>query len=143
MEQSKKPRIFRFNRVTFRLNCSPFLAMSVLHYHADLKQAECGKAAENIRKNMYVDDIVLSCEKEEAIRKIEELRKLMEMGGFDLTKWTSNVPTITNNISSKKVEEHKQVKTLLSYNISPEMNEKKEYTKREVLSATSRIYEPL
>ncbi|KRY08724.1 hypothetical protein T12_13278 [Trichinella patagoniensis] len=142
MEQSKKPRIFRFNRVTFGLNCSPFLAMSVLHHHADLKQAECGKAAENIRKNMYVDDIVLSCEKEEAIRKIEELRKLMEMGGFDLTKWTSNVPTITNNISSKKVEEHKQVKTLLSYNISPH-NEKKKYTKREVLSATSRIYEPL
>ncbi|KRX34641.1 hypothetical protein T05_6672 [Trichinella murrelli] len=58
-----------------------------------------------------------------------------------------------NDLPSEKIEEHKQVTTLrmswnckndeLSYNISMEINEKKEYTKREVLSAASRIYDPL
>ncbi|KRX59700.1 hypothetical protein T09_13024 [Trichinella sp. T9] len=36
MKQNRKPRIFRFNRVTFSLNCSPFLVMSVLHHPADI-----------------------------------------------------------------------------------------------------------
>ncbi|KRZ08573.1 hypothetical protein T4B_14298 [Trichinella pseudospiralis] len=154
MKEGKRPRIFRFNRVTFGLNCAPFLAMAVLHHHAELNQAEYGKAAENVKRIMYVDDIVLSCEEEEdAIRRIKELRKLMEIGGFDLTKWSSNIPTIMNDLPSEKIEEHKQVTTLgmswnckndeLSYNISMEINEKKEYTKREVLSAASRIYDPL
>ncbi|KRY28314.1 hypothetical protein T01_8524 [Trichinella spiralis] len=75
MKDGKKPRIFRFNRVTFGLNCAPFLAMAVLHHHAELNQAEYEEAAENVKRNMYVDDIVLSCEKEEdAIRRIKELR---------------------------------------------------------------------
>ncbi|XP_003370011.1 Pao retrotransposon peptidase superfamily [Trichinella spiralis] len=154
MKDGKKPQIFRFNRVTFGLNCAPFLAMAVLHHHAELNQAEYEEAAENVKRNMYVDDIVLSCEKEEdAIRRIKELRKLMEIGGFDLTKWSSNIPTIMNELPSEKIEEHKQVTTLgmswnckndeLSYNISMEIDEKKEYTKREVLSTASRIYDPL
>ncbi|KRX59619.1 hypothetical protein T06_8900, partial [Trichinella sp. T6] len=85
MKEGKRPRIFRFNRVTYGLNCAPFLAMAVLRHHAESNQAEYGKAAENVKRNMYVDDIVLSCEKEEdAIRRIKELRKLMEIGGFDL-----------------------------------------------------------
>ncbi|KRY08826.1 hypothetical protein T12_3992, partial [Trichinella patagoniensis] len=154
MKEGKKPRIFRFNRVTFGLNCAPFLAMAVLHHHADLNQAEYGKVAENVKRNMYVDDIVLSCEEEEdKIRRIEELRKLLEIGGFDLTKQSSNIPTIMNDLPSEKIEEHKQVTTLgmswnckndeLSYNISMETNEKNEYTKREMLSTASRIYDPL
>ncbi|KRZ05508.1 hypothetical protein T11_1027 [Trichinella zimbabwensis] len=93
MDQGKKPRIFRFTRVTFGLNCSPFLAMAVLLHHANSMQVEFGKATENVKKNMYVDDIVLSGEEEEeVISQVEELRKLMEIRGFDLTKWSSNVP---------------------------------------------------
>ncbi|KRX38702.1 hypothetical protein T09_11914, partial [Trichinella sp. T9] len=150
MKEGKRPRIFRFNRVTFGLNCAPFLAMAVLHHHAELNQAEYGKAVENVKRNMYVDDIVLSCEEEEdAIRRIKELRKLMEIGGFDLTKWSSNIPTIMNDLPSEKIEEHKQVTTLgmswnckndeLSYNISMETNENS--IRKEVLSTASRIYD--
>ncbi|XP_003375182.1 conserved hypothetical protein [Trichinella spiralis] len=109
-KDDRKSRIFRFNRVTFGLNCSPFLAMAVPHHQAIIMEAESAMAAENVRKNMHIDDIVLSCE-EEAIRQVEKLRKLMESG---------------NGL----VEDHQQVKTLgmiwncendeLSYNISPE-----------------------
>ncbi|KRY46182.1 hypothetical protein T03_13469 [Trichinella britovi] len=52
MKEGKKPRIFRFSRVTFGLNCAPFLAMAVLHHHADLNQAEYGKVAENVKRNI-------------------------------------------------------------------------------------------
>ncbi|KRZ66295.1 hypothetical protein T10_3179 [Trichinella papuae] len=128
--------------------------MAVLLHHANSMQVEFGKAAENVKKNMYADDIVLAGEEEEeVISQIEELRKLMEIGGFDLTKWSSNVSTIMGKIPSEKTEEHNQVKTLgmlwnckndeLSYNIPLEIDETKEYTKREVLSAASRIYDPL
>ncbi|KRX17727.1 hypothetical protein T07_14542 [Trichinella nelsoni] len=84
--------------------------MAVPHHQAIIMEAESAMAAENVRKNMHIDDIVLSCE-EEAIRQVEKLRKLMESG---------------NGL----VEDHQQVKTVgmiwncendeLSYNISPE-----------------------
>ncbi|KRZ00110.1 hypothetical protein T4C_1527 [Trichinella pseudospiralis] len=58
-----------------------------------------------------------------------------------------------NELPSEKIEEHKQVTTLgmswncekdeLSYNTLMEIDGKKEYTKREVLSTASRIYDPL
>ncbi|KRY20520.1 hypothetical protein T12_10601 [Trichinella patagoniensis] len=66
--------------------------MAVPHHQAIIMEAESAMAAENVRKNMHIVDIVLSCE-EEAIRQVEKLRKLMESG---------------NGL----VEDHQQVKTL-------------------------------
>ncbi|KRX78839.1 hypothetical protein T06_14693 [Trichinella sp. T6] len=53
--------------------------MAVPHHQAIIMEAESAMAAENVRKNMHIVDIVLSCE-EEAIRQVEKLRKLMESG---------------------------------------------------------------
>ncbi|KRY10274.1 hypothetical protein T12_5486 [Trichinella patagoniensis] len=41
--------------------------------------------------NMYVDDILLSCDDESSGQKmVAELTKLLKIGGFDLSKWSSN-----------------------------------------------------
>ncbi|KRZ55974.1 hypothetical protein T02_6903 [Trichinella nativa] len=41
--------------------------------------------------NMYVDDILLSCDDESSGQKmVAELTKLLKIGSFDLSKWSSN-----------------------------------------------------
>ncbi len=44
-----------------------------------------------VRRNFYVDDCLKSVPSEsEAIRLTADLRRLLERGGFNLTKWVSN-----------------------------------------------------
>ncbi|UYV80225.1 hypothetical protein LAZ67_18002083 [Cordylochernes scorpioides] len=57
------------------------------------------RAAEALRKETYVDDILTGAEdSESAILLREEHICLLQKGGFVLKKWTSNDPTILNQI---------------------------------------------
>ncbi|KRY64759.1 hypothetical protein T4A_1795, partial [Trichinella pseudospiralis] len=63
-----KLHVYRFNRVCFGLTCSPFLAMAVIRHHAELKKEVHPEAAQIVENNIYVDDVLLSVENQEAAR---------------------------------------------------------------------------
>ena len=49
------------------------------------------EAINTVKRNFYVDDCLKSVSgEEEAIRLIDDLRRLLGKGGFNLTKWVSN-----------------------------------------------------
>ncbi|KRZ09670.1 hypothetical protein T4C_14062, partial [Trichinella pseudospiralis] len=98
-----KLHVYRFNCVCFGLTCSPFLAMAVIPHYAELKKEVHPEAAQIVENNIYVEDVLLSVENQEAARRmIKDLNNLMESGGFKLAKWSSNDSSVLSDIAVDK-----------------------------------------
>ena len=98
MKTNKVPRVYRMQRVAFRVNCSPFLAISTVRNHAKRYQDQFSDAAEEILENMYVNDCLIGAENvNEAIRLQSSLSSLMRSDGFQLVKWASNSDKVIQN----------------------------------------------
>uniref|UniRef100_A0A5S6Q6S2 DUF1758 domain-containing protein n=1 Tax=Trichuris muris TaxID=70415 RepID=A0A5S6Q6S2_TRIMR len=54
------PRKFRFKRICFGLNCSPFLAMGVVRQHVEQYRRSHERVVDHLLHDMYVDDIAVS-----------------------------------------------------------------------------------
>ncbi|KRY81275.1 hypothetical protein T4D_11065 [Trichinella pseudospiralis] len=62
--------------------------MSVIRHHVKKYQHQFPEAVNEVLENMYVDDLLFSVDKEEsASEMVAQLRKMMKLGGFLLTKW--------------------------------------------------------
>ncbi|KRZ80659.1 hypothetical protein T08_4110, partial [Trichinella sp. T8] len=65
--------------------------MSAVQDLAVNHRTEYPETANEVLRNMYVDDILLSCDDEITAQKmVAELRKLLKIGSFELSKWSSN-----------------------------------------------------
>ncbi|KRZ66613.1 hypothetical protein T10_7670 [Trichinella papuae] len=93
------PKTYRLSRVCFGLTCSPYLAMQTVRLHAERHEAECPGALSDILPNMYVDDLVVSCNSiRDAKRLAREATSLLGKGGFCLAKWASNSPDVVKDV---------------------------------------------
>ena len=82
--------IYRFCRVVFGVNASPFLLNATLQHHIN-HCATSPEFAEILLQSFYVDDLVSGAENtEEAFRLYRESRRCLSKGGFHLRKWASN-----------------------------------------------------
>ncbi|KFD66953.1 hypothetical protein M514_20819 [Trichuris suis] len=98
------PGIFRFKRLTFGLRSSPFVAVMVVQRHARLRVQTYKRAAE-VLSSMYVDDFLSSCtDSDEAEQLVDQLRKLMQLGGFNLTQWKCNSSSVAEAIGVTDVK---------------------------------------
>ncbi|XP_050417733.2 uncharacterized protein LOC126831129 [Patella vulgata] len=118
------------------------------------------EVVETVQKNFYVDDCLKSLDDEnEAISLVDNLRKLLLKGGFNLTKWVSNSRNIIKSIS--ETERAKTVKNLdfdglpieralgvlwdtesdcFTFNV---VLKEKPISRRGILSILSSVYDPL
>ena len=98
---NESPQEYRMKVYLFGAVCSPSCANFAL----------CSKTAEDneskyptgvteaVFNNFYVDDCLASrTNKEEAIRLISQLSKLLQKGGFNITKWVSNSDCVLQTI---------------------------------------------
>ncbi|XP_052741850.1 uncharacterized protein LOC128198806 [Bicyclus anynana] len=150
--------IYEFNRVTFGLRSSPFLALRTLRELAKREKDRWPAAAAIIERDVYMDDLASSAsDPSEAVEKAEQLIQMFKSGGFDLIKWTSNSPELLRNIpqthrQSEGIsfdDEHTfkilglhwfPVHDSLSFFVSPPSLK---WTKRSILSATAQLYDVL
>lgn len=149
---------YRSTRVTFGVNCSPFLAIRTLHQLAIDEGATYPKAAEVIRTSTYVDDIISGADTvNEALELQGQLISLLAKGGFELRKWTSNSQKLLQELPQECLEtpvflqeDPTPHSSVLGLKWSPE-NDYFTYrvdfppdklTKRSVLSAIAKIYDP-
>ena len=103
MQTDKEPKIFRMKRVTFGVNCSPFLAIATIQNHAKSLKGQFPVAASEVIDNMYVDDCLSGAENVEKAMKLQDsLFSMMKLGGFHLTKWASNSDEILKQIDPKE-----------------------------------------
>ena len=96
-------RDYRITTVSFGTKPAPYLATRTLQQLADDEMHCYPRAAEIVKRDFYIDDLMTGCETEtEAIPLREQLSKLLESGGFDLRKWTSNSENVLKTIPEEK-----------------------------------------
>lgn len=149
---------YQFNRVTFGLRSSPFIALRTLRQLAKDEGSQYPLAAKVLQRDVYMDDLVSSASSlDEAVETAEQLIQLFKTGGFDLVKWTSNCPELLRRIplAHRKSEfiyfdDENSFKILglrwlpasdvFSFSIASPQSI---CTKRNILSITARLYDVL
>ena len=86
----------------FGATSSPCVVNFVLRHHAENMKAKYGEDVYDAMVNRtYVDDVLLSVDsREEAIELKTKLTRALAEGGFELTKWDSNIPELSAKDSS-------------------------------------------
>ncbi|KRY07195.1 hypothetical protein T12_10619, partial [Trichinella patagoniensis] len=149
------PQTFRFRRICFGLTSSPFLALAVMQHHARLNKSKWPKAAEEVLKNVYVDDLLFSLDdRTETMECVRELKQLMETAGFHLTKWSSNEPSVLRSLPEEDVVLESKAKMalgiiwdskegIITFPVVSVARPDQQMTKRGMLSVIMKIFDPL
>eukprot|EP00794_Sanderia_malayensis_P016165 gene16165-biopygen13734 len=104
---SKNPEVvvYRFNRVVFGCNSSPFLLNCVLRHHIQKYEEEDPDFVSKMIGGFFVDDLVTGCENtEKAVSLYERAKERMKEGGFHLRKWKTNDRRLAREIAVKEEE---------------------------------------
>ena len=89
--------VYQYTRHIFRAKDSPTCANNALQRTARDNVSQYPEAAKAVLENFYMDgylDLVESLER--ALKRSKELVHLLHLGGFKLTKFVSNVPTLAD-----------------------------------------------
>lgn len=157
-EPTQPLKVFKLKTVTYGMRSSPFLANKVIQQLIVDEGHNHPIAAHALRDRLYVDDALLGSDTEEdALRLQRDVIQLLQKGGFDLRKWTSNSQVLLDSVSQDFRETPLQFSTsdqptfnVLGLKWSPQNDvfsyaistPSQPYTKRAVLSAIARIYDP-
>ncbi|XP_051167644.1 uncharacterized protein LOC127285590 [Leptopilina boulardi] len=158
-DSPKEPiKIYRLKTVTFGTSCAPFLATRTLSQLAEDESKNFPIASEVLKDDFYVDDLQTGRQTLEEARELrDDLIVLLNRGGFNLRKWTSNHPDLINDLANSNPEDFmsldptKSVKALgLHWHPSSDSifyavnfsSTKGLATKRSILSEASTIYDP-
>ena len=155
------PKEYRMNVHLFGSASSPSCANFALKKTADDNASHFNdQAIETVQRNFYVDDCLKSVrEEDEAIKLAKDLRELLALGGFNLTKWLSNSRKVIESLPEG--ERAAQVKDLdfdktpieralgFQGNVSSDtfgfaiVIKDRPVTRRGILSIVSSVYDPL
>lgn len=134
------------------VNYSPFLAVATVQSHAKKCSEEFPDASREVLSNMYVDDCLSGADDIEATVKLQQfLDKMMERGGFNLTKWVSNSREVLSPLDFNATEPLKALgiywNTLTDcflFSVPPSMLAVCDpETKRSLLSTASWVFDPM
>ncbi|UYV84543.1 hypothetical protein LAZ67_X002574, partial [Cordylochernes scorpioides] len=90
-----KIKDYRLETVTYGTSCAPFLATRIIKQLALDEQSKFPKASKIALTDFYADDLVTrTFSVDESKNLVQELYGLLSGGGFELRKWTSNVPDV-------------------------------------------------
>ncbi|KAL0811217.1 hypothetical protein ABMA28_009646 [Loxostege sticticalis] len=157
----KNVECIQLNTVTYGLKSSSYLATRCLVELAEQYSEQFPLAAFILKYQTYVDDVLgTAASLESLIEAKEQLCKLLNVGGFQLHKWSSNTVEVLQDIPAEKQyfdnielqKDNLSLKTLgINYNVkldtlnlaSPNPATKVPETKREILSFISKFFDPL
>ena len=144
-------RTMRFSRVTFGVNCSPFLLSATIQHHLS-KYPPALLAARELQENLYVDDFLSGADTEAEVKRLyQDADQIMTDAGMKLAKWTSNESSVLGNgVESQAPSEYVKVlgvswereKDAFRF-IGAELPDLVRCTKRVVLSLIARVFDPL
>ena len=146
-ERDEKEEHFRFARVSFGVEASPFLLGATLEYHYDQQSPELEETVTALRENTYVDNIMQTGNN---IDKLEKFKKesevVLESAKLPIHKWESNIGTLEdeNMPNPSKILGHVWDKREDTLEIQvPAVPETEPVTKRSILSQLGKVYDPL
>lgn len=146
---------FALRTVTYGTASASFLATRCLIQIAKDNQTRYPKAADSIKNDFYVDDIITGSDNLEETKRLKsDITELLKQYGFPFHQWFSNSKTIVPSDSDPflSLNKNENVRTLgILWNNGSDrlMYEFKQqhkvliYTKRKILSVVAGIYDPL
>ncbi|XP_011698817.1 PREDICTED: uncharacterized protein LOC105456455 [Wasmannia auropunctata] len=142
--------MYRHRRVVFGVSSSPFLLGGTIEYYLEkvAQQVETEEEKDiirQLRRSFYVDNCVTSVNsRSEAVAFEAVAKRVMAEGKFDLRGWeytnqveTSRFTPILGLLWDKEQDTLKLTPTLL------ELHEKSKITKRHILSAAQKVFDPI
>ncbi|GFY32203.1 integrase catalytic domain-containing protein [Trichonephila clavipes] len=84
-------QVYRFNRVIFGVNSSPFLLAATIKYHIEKYNEIHPITVQHLDSFMYVDDWITGQDtREEALFISRHAKNIMKEAGMEMRKWISN-----------------------------------------------------
>jgi len=147
---------YRFTRLSFGLTCSPFLLSATIRELADMYKAEFPTAAALVDNSTFMDDFAAGVENDDRLTSpYYELVNLMNQIRLPMAKWATNSEHLKEVWRTEGVEFKEVTQTVVidwdtksdTFLMDPR-DVIGEYvdgptTKRHVLQATARFYDPL
>lgn len=150
---------FQLNTVTFGFSCAPYLAIRGLFQLADDEEHKYPLAANILKQDMYVDNMLTGTNSEQEAREIcHQMISILNSAGMKMRQWASNYPSILHGISPQDldsdfyIDKNSSIKTLgmfwkanediFSYKIQS-INTTGSITKRKILSEIAKIFDPI
>ena len=97
--------VYRFNRVVFGVNSSPFLLNAVLRHHIEKYQESDPEFVVKMKEGFFVDDLVTgSSSTELALDLYHKAKERMLEGGFRLRKFKTNDKALAEQILEKETK---------------------------------------
>ena len=101
--------VYRFNRVVFGVNSSPFLLNAVLRHHVETYKEVDPNFVTKILQSFYVDDLVSGSNSlEDAFSLYRKAKSRMLEGGFRLRKWKTNSTVLAKAIQECENEDENE-----------------------------------
>ncbi|GFT68058.1 integrase catalytic domain-containing protein [Trichonephila clavipes] len=161
-----KFQVYRFKRVMFGVNVSPFLLSATIKRHIENYREQYPAATEMLDTCLYVDDVISGADDiSQALKVSKDAETIMKNASMKLRKWNSNDQTLMRTWEREGLETHPRhpddsskipsskvlgipwdvvhdyftidVKGLLQLDTS------KPITKRIVLQSAGKIYDPV
>ncbi|KAG8239589.1 hypothetical protein J437_LFUL018341 [Ladona fulva] len=150
--------VYKLTTVTYGVTSAPFLAIRTLHQLAKDEGDKFPRAADVLKSQTFVDDIISGADSvQDALCLQKELTQLLSLGGFQLRKWCSNSPELVHHIPGEDREiplsfkqSEQPIYNILGIKWNSATDEfsytvdipEPPFSKRSVLSAVARIYDP-
>ena len=105
--------VFQYTRHVFGAKDSPTCANFALLKTAVDNETEYPEAALAVQQNFYMDDLLVSVQSEsEAFNLSKQLVTMLKLGGFNLTKFVSNIHEFANELNSTNNDAVEPVKDI-------------------------------
>ncbi|XP_031788733.1 uncharacterized protein LOC116417810 [Nasonia vitripennis] len=153
-----KLQVYELNTVTFGVSSAPYLAIRTIHRLANDESAQYPRAAEILKRDMYVDDLLTGSDSlDEILKARDEIITVLKHGGFNIRQWASNHNHALDNLDEKVLSlapdgEDAVLKTLgvswaskrdeLAIVVKP-VEIPPNVTKRVILSEIAKIFDPV
>ncbi|XP_033218124.1 uncharacterized protein LOC117173593 [Belonocnema kinseyi] len=100
-------KVYTLNTVTFGTTSAHFLAIRTLHHLAADEHENYPTALVILKRDFYVDDLLTGANMyQEALSLRNDLIELLQKGRFNLRKWASNEPRLTNDFKNDSRNTH-------------------------------------
>ncbi|GFT67312.1 integrase catalytic domain-containing protein [Trichonephila clavipes] len=102
-----KFQVYRFKRVMFGVNVSPFLLSATIKHHIENYREQYPAATEMLDTCLYVDDVISGADDiSQALKVSKDAETIMKNASMKLRKWNSNDQTLTRTWEKEGLETH-------------------------------------
>ncbi|GFU12921.1 integrase catalytic domain-containing protein [Trichonephila clavipes] len=102
-----KFQVYRFKRVMFGVNVSPFLLSATIKHHIENYREQYPAATKMLDTCLYVDDVISGADDiSQALKVSKDAETIMKNASMKLRKWNSNDQTLMRTWEKEGLETH-------------------------------------